>query len=102
MTTSPDVPAGFGKPVESDPLAHRSRFDAAAGPGGRPAPTEVALFDPAGRRIRTLVSQAFTAGAQSSSWDGRDDAGRPVASGIYFLRALTGGAETRIKLPVVR
>ncbi|MCA9753729.1 MAG: T9SS type A sorting domain-containing protein, partial [Gemmatimonadetes bacterium] len=43
------------------------------------AEAEIAIFDLAGRRIRTLPAGA-------ARWDLRTDLGRPVAAGIYFLR----------------
>jgi choice-of-anchor B domain-containing protein len=44
------------------------------------------VFDPAGRAVRVLVDGARAAGTQSVVWDGRDDAARPVASGVYYYR----------------
>jgi hypothetical protein len=52
----------------------------------------VALYDQQGRRVRVLLQGAAPAGEHALAWDGRDDAGRPVASGIYFVRL---GAEGR-------
>jgi len=37
-----------------------------------------------GRRIKTLQNQKMTAGTFNVSWDGRDDNGKEVVSGIYF------------------
>jgi hypothetical protein len=34
-------------------------------------------------------------------WDGRDDRGRRVAAGMYFLRVTTGGEEHTVKFVVV-
>jgi hypothetical protein len=56
---------------------------------GLPAPGAVRaeVFDAAGRRIAALASdQPFTAGYHNLQWDGRDAAGAPVATGIYFVR----------------
>jgi hypothetical protein len=47
---------------------------------------DIVVFDIAGRRVRTLVSQYHEAGPGSARWDGRDDHGKPVASGVYFCR----------------
>lgn len=53
-------------------------------------PVEMGVFDAAGRRVRSIHSAVMTAGRHTASWDGLDDAGRPVAPGIYFceLKAL--------------
>ena len=47
-----------------------------------------AVFDLDGRRVRTLRSGHATAGVHRATWDGRDDAGRRLASGVYLLRLL--------------
>jgi len=59
-------------------------------------PVSVAVFDVAGRRVRGLVSDVrYEAGEHAVAWDGRDDAGRAVPSGIYFCRLVTGtGTDT--------
>jgi hypothetical protein len=66
----------------------------------RGARAEVALFDLAGRRVRTLSDGALAAGAHALVWDGRDAGGRTVAPGVYFARA-RAGAETAIRRLVV-
>lgn len=61
--------------------------------GGRVA---LEVFDVAGRRVRAVVDGVLPAGLHEASWDGRDDAGREVASGVYFYRMRTqGNSETR-------
>jgi hypothetical protein len=44
----------------------------------------LAVFSVNGARVRTLVDEAYTAGLHSVIWDGRDGAGRVVATGTYF------------------
>jgi C1A family cysteine protease len=48
------------------------------------------IFDVSGRLIRTLVDGHREKGRHSELWDGREENGRPVASGIYFYRLETG------------
>ncbi|MCK5734364.1 MAG: M6 family metalloprotease domain-containing protein, partial [Candidatus Latescibacteria bacterium] len=50
------------------------------------------VFDERGRLVRTLVSVHPGAGWQSVRWDGRDGAGRMVASGSYVARLVVDGA----------
>lgn len=62
-----------------------------------PADVRLDVFDVAGRRVRTMVSGRLAAGYHSFSWEGRDDAGRGSAAGVYFFRLQTGGQEIRRK-----
>jgi len=43
-----------------------------------------------GSLVRTLANRVTPAGAHEAIWDGRNDSGKPVASGIYFCRLNTG------------
>jgi imidazolonepropionase-like amidohydrolase len=47
---------------------------------------EVSVFDVSGRRVTTLGERDQNAGPQSLTWNGRDSRGRPVPTGIYFVR----------------
>jgi hypothetical protein len=69
-----------------------------------PAPEVVTLeiFDTAGRRIRRLVETHFVAGVHRVPWDGRDDAGRPAASGTYFARLEAGRFESVRRLVLLK
>jgi hypothetical protein len=57
----------------------------------RPAAITLAVHDAQGRRIRLLAQGTRDAGSHALIWDGRDEAGRTAASGVYFLRLLTEG-----------
>ena len=49
------------------------------------------VFDLQGRLVRTLLGgEALAQGRHEAVWDGRDDAGRQVASGTYFFRLESG------------
>jgi len=43
------------------------------------------VVDAAGRHVRGWPGAAPSGGVASVAWDGRDDAGQPVAAGVYFL-----------------
>ena len=53
-----------------------------------PARTTVklAVFDIAGRRRTTLLDRELPAGLTSLVWNGQDESGGRVASGVYFVR----------------
>ncbi|MGD8395413.1 MAG: FlgD immunoglobulin-like domain containing protein, partial [Candidatus Eiseniibacteriota bacterium] len=64
---------------------------------------DVAIYDATGRRVRSLASGRLEPGRMRLTWDGREPSGRPVASGIYFVRlAIDGGAVETRRLVVVR
>jgi flagellar hook assembly protein FlgD len=47
------------------------------------------IFDVRGRRVHTVHAGVLSAGLQVRTWDGHDDSGSPVASGVYFQRVVT-------------
>ncbi len=49
----------------------------------------LSVYDISGRLIRKLVDGGLEPGRHSITWDGRNDHGRPVSSGIYFLTLRT-------------
>jgi predicted outer membrane repeat protein len=76
----PAVPNPFNPATEL-------RFELPA--GGRAA---LALFDARGRRVRTLLDESLLpAGSFAIPWDGRDERGGSVASGVYFARLRVDG-----------
>jgi aminopeptidase N len=60
------------------------------------------LFDAQGRRVRQMVRDDARPGLHWFRWDARNDNGKPVPVGVYFLRASTGAREETRKLVVVR
>jgi hypothetical protein len=44
------------------------------------------VVDATGRRVKTLTNERKASGAYSLDWDGRDETGHSVASGVYFIR----------------
>jgi FlgD Ig-like domain len=62
------------------------RYDVPEGGGV----VSLTVYDVAGRLVRTLAEGVPGAGEKSVTWNGLDDAGRPVASGVYFYRMQAG------------
>ncbi|MCA9753127.1 MAG: S8 family serine peptidase [Gemmatimonadetes bacterium] len=52
------------------------------------------IHDVSGRVVRTLVSGAAGPGPHVTSWDGRDDAGKLVGSGVYWVALDVAGARS--------
>jgi hypothetical protein len=62
----------------------------------------ISIYDVSGRLVRTLYDEVREPGAYSIVWDGRNDAGRAVGSGIYFCRMESGQYAASRKLILMR
>jgi hypothetical protein len=60
------------------------------------------IFDLTGRRVRTLIDAARSAGVHQLEWGGRDDAGRDLPSGLYVARLTTPAETSTGKLVLLR
>jgi hypothetical protein len=106
---------GFGPntPVDSDqvPTAIPQRFELSQNyPNPFNAETEIRyqipqdsyvslrIFNTLGQRVRTLVDADQEFGRYAVIWDGRDDAGRELASGLYFCQLKVGVIGKTIKM----
>jgi hypothetical protein len=69
---------------------------------GRRSGVEVRVFDAAGRAVRTLALATRGAGTHEITWDGRDDDGGLVGSGVYWYDVRTESASARGKLVLLR
>jgi hypothetical protein len=54
------------------------------------AVVNLAIYNSLGQKVRTLVAEYQTAGHKTVHWDGTDEAGRQLASGIYFYQLRVG------------
>ena len=63
---------------------------------------ELKIFDVSGRLIRTLVDEKRRAGPHSVRWDGRDETGRAVPSGVYFYSLTAPGVEENRRMILVK
>ena len=50
---------------------------------------------PLGQSVRTLLSSDMAAGRHELTWDGRDDRGIGLASGVYFYRLYAQGSRAQ-------
>ncbi len=64
--------------------------------------TQLTVFDLSGNHIRTLIDKKQLAGVHSVTWDGKDDAGVPVASGFYFYKITSGSFNTTRKMLLLK
>ena len=59
---------------------------------------EVAVYDVSGRRLRTIHRGEVPPGLTTLSWDGRDDRGAELRSGVYLLRFATVRGEALARI----
>jgi uncharacterized protein YyaL (SSP411 family) len=62
----------------------------------------LSIFDIEGRLIKTLINGFYDKGRNEIVWDGTDENGDPVASGIYFYRLQAGGMTVSRKMAIIR
>lgn len=63
---------------------------------------EIQVFDVAGRRVRDERTSQLAAGWRDVAFDGRDDSGRMLPSGVYFYRVNAAGATITKKMVIAR
>jgi DNA-binding beta-propeller fold protein YncE len=63
---------------------------------------EVAVYDASGRLVRRLVDSTIEAGEHTVPWDGRDEEGREVASGVYLYRVQAPGVSQERKMALLK
>ena len=64
--------------------------------------TRLVVFNSLGKQVRTLVNEKQSAGTYSIAWDGRDDAGNRVSSGIYFYKLTSGSFSQMRKMMLLK
>lgn len=67
-----------------------------------PAEVSISLVDVGGRAVRHLKEGLLPGGAHQLMWDGRDDTGAPVASGVYFCRLFANKHKYSLKLLLLK
>jgi hypothetical protein len=68
----------------------------------RAADVDLAIYDVSGRRVATLASSEFDAGRHDAVWNGTNDVGEQVASGVYFCRLSALGEELSAKMVLLK
>ncbi len=67
-----------------------------------PGPVRLEVFSLTGQRVAVLHQGRQQAGYYRLHWDGRDDEGRPLGSGVYLYRLVTGESVMTRKLTLLR
>jgi hypothetical protein len=63
---------------------------------------ELAIFDPSGRLVRGIEQGEREPGRYTTAWNGKDNAGRAVSSGVYFCRIKAGKFRETRKIVYMR
>jgi len=63
---------------------------------------ELRIFDISGRQVRSLAAGSFPAGEHQLTWNGKDDRGEKVSSGVYFYRLKAGSRIESHSLTILR
>ena len=65
-------------------------------------PIKLEIYNLRGQRVKTLLDTETEAGKYGVLWHGRDDAGQPVASGLYFYRLRGNGFDKTDKMLLMK
>ncbi len=98
LSEAPARPALWNLGV--NPTSSRSRFGFSL---GREGVARLSVYDLTGRRVRSLLNaDRHAAGRFETSWDLRDEGGRAVAPGVYFVRLECVQGDARGRVVVLR
>jgi Carboxypeptidase regulatory-like domain/FlgD Ig-like domain len=64
--------------------------------------TELTIFNIQGQKVKTLVNDILSIGIHSITWNGKNDAGKDVASGLYFYKLTTGDFSSTKKMLLLK
>ena len=98
--TTTGVPTQAAAPVQTtlaqnspNPFNPKTNIEYVLGQGG---PVSLRVYDLNGRMVRDLVNEVQEGSRHSTEWNGKDDMGRDLASGVYFYQLTAPGVkETR-------
>jgi hypothetical protein len=107
----PDIPVD----VKEGDLVHPSSFNLSANypnpfnPSttieyslGRPVNVKLEILNLLGQEVRTLVDETRSAGRYRIAWDGTNDDGEPVSSGVYLYRFQAGDVVQTRKMLLIK
>jgi hypothetical protein len=67
-----------------------------------PGKVTIRIFDISGTLVRTILDERSNAGTYSVDWNGTDESGKMVSSGIYLCRIQTGGTVQIMKMVLLK
>lgn len=78
------------------------RFEVPFNQGGATVQTTLKVYNILGQKVRVLLDQPRLPGIYQVTWDGRDDSGDAVASGLYFYRLTVGKNSESKKMTLLK
>jgi len=63
---------------------------------------ELTVYNAIGQKVRTLINKRQVAGYHTEVWDGRDERGVPVPSGVYFYKVKMADYTKTLKMALMR
>ena len=98
----PGPPQVAGLRVTPNPTVADARIAFSVPSNERHARTTLSIYSVSGRSVRRLVDGPSEPGVHEILWDGRDDDGRRINPGVYFLKLLTGAQRAEQRLLILR
>jgi len=93
------TPLSYAFSICPNPFAKQTRVDYAI---PEPTSVEVKIYDVTGKLVKTLMNKNLEPGYYQIDWHGKDNIGRKVAAGVYFIRMNAQGFESQQKVIFVR
>lgn len=94
---APDGPIAVSRlTVMPNPFTKNADLSFSLSPRASAGAVRLTVVDVTGRQVRTLADGRMSPGTQTLRWNGADDLGRALPSGIYFSKLqTTEGTQTR-------
>jgi rhodanese-related sulfurtransferase len=89
-------------PASPNPFSTSTEISYALPSAEGPWRVTLDIYDARGRLVTTIVDGAAGEGAARVAWDGTDDRGRPVTSGLYFCRLTANGRSLTRRVVLLR
>lgn len=103
LNQSPYLPKAFSLAQNyPNPFNPSTTISYAVPEGSQLVGVKLSVFNIRGQLVRTLVDQQQGPGAYNVNWDGTDDSGRRISSGVYFYRLVADDFISTRKMVVLK
>jgi hypothetical protein len=92
-------PSGVSSAAAPNPFKPETSISYSVERGGN---VSVRIFSVGGQLVRSLREEYATAGTHEVRWNGKDDGGRQVSSGIYFVNVKQGSEASTTRVVLAR